>query len=262
MEWLVEPEQLIEVLSPASLDLDGTSAQVCVLGCGRSRLSMLLLNMYKSVVSIDNDPAVIAEMSLQHQDLEWREADVTKPFAPPGTYDLCVDKSTLDAIMCSNVHVVNLLSEVHAALADNGIYFIVSLHPTSFLQSFLSVPGLGFEVMVSLSPPRPELLVAYILRRCGKQTSRDAILKHQLAIMDIHFRQQNSMLTPQRRVDVAQAFGCRHSLTLREAYCALFTDLERSEYSFEYFLSDASTMYEREDRMSLDQAFAFLEKMQ
>ena len=78
-----------------------------IAGCGTSRLGLALHERYSygHITSVDNDPAIIAQMAARNADkpsMKWIEADLTKPFAPASSFDMCVDKSTLDAMMGSN----------------------------------------------------------------------------------------------------------------------------------------------------------------
>ena len=54
---------------------------------------------YKSQVSIDFSPVVIEQMKARHPDLDWRVMDVRKMDFSDSSFDVAIDKATLDAML-------------------------------------------------------------------------------------------------------------------------------------------------------------------
>ena len=55
--------------------------------------------------------------------------DVTEMTYPDKSFDLVIDKSTIDSLMCSDsryINVAKMLYHCHRVLADDGIYFALS----------------------------------------------------------------------------------------------------------------------------------------
>ena len=272
-EWLVDPKELVHLLLSSALGIGETGdveARVCVVGCGRSRLGHALRDQcgYRWISSFDNDANVVADMRARYGKddprMTWIQADITQPFAPKGSFDLCVDKGTLDAVLCAKEAATDLICQVHRVLAERGVYVIVSLHPETFLKPLLSIPAIGFELKCSTIPclsggsPR----TACVLRKKdGSQAPRNIILKHQLAVMNKHFQQDAPLLTPSRRVAIYEAFG-GDVLSLAEAHRRVFTDDERTEYSLDDFCADVNSRIAAEGKMSFQDALEFLEQNQ
>lgn len=79
------------------------SDKILMLGCGNSSLSEdMYHDGYKNIVNIDFSPVVIENMRRKCQDLvnmEWRVMDITKMSFTPSSFDVVVEKATLDALL-------------------------------------------------------------------------------------------------------------------------------------------------------------------
>jgi len=100
--------------------------RVLVVGCGTSTLSASMLQSgYQSIVSIDNDEECIRHLSDQyHADhrLSWIVYDVVEPFRyehnpelTDGSFDIVIDKGTLDAVLVEG-SCATMLLEVYRLL--------------------------------------------------------------------------------------------------------------------------------------------------
>jgi len=80
-----------------------TNDKILILGCGNSSLSEdLYRDGYRNIVNIDFSPVVIDNMSIKCQDLvgmEWKVMDITKMSFEASTFDVVVEKATLDALL-------------------------------------------------------------------------------------------------------------------------------------------------------------------
>lgn len=79
-------------------------------------------------------------------ELVWEVMDVCDMSLPDNTFDLVVDKSTIDALLCGDnsfVQVARMLKETQRVLKPGGVYFVVSYGKPEartfhFEQQFLS----------------------------------------------------------------------------------------------------------------------------
>lgn len=65
----------------------------------------------------------------KYPDMLYQVMDVTAMSYPDESYDLVLDKSTIDALLCSDTPqllVAKMLWEVYRVLRKGGVYFIVS----------------------------------------------------------------------------------------------------------------------------------------
>mmetsp|Transcript_96281 Transcript_96281/g.272158 ORF Transcript_96281/g.272158 Transcript_96281/m.272158 type:complete len:359 (-) Transcript_96281:144-1220(-) len=255
--------------------------RVLVVGCGTSGLSAELWDSgRRQVHSIDVDEAVIAEMRDSHQGrhgLTWQVLDITTGDGlDPGTFDLAVDKGTLDYIICGGAEgVADALRAVHAALTEHGVLLLVSIHPLELLRPLFATDscGLGFEVLRGWSlsstasgatdaTDRPTGAIA--LRRAASSRSRQEAIAQVVAVLDAHFGGACPLLTAEREIALRRAFVAgagsggtlagdrcddngggkslsddRLWLPIEAAHSAMFPLAEeQAEYPLELFLED------------------------
>lgn len=178
-EWLTSPSSLdayIELaLGGSHASDEGQSAEnvtprrqgkrVLHVGSGSSLLGERLLENtsfgVEHVVNVDCDDETLSRMEkrwLQEHGagdelrdrLDFAMVDMSKdaiPGYPNGSFDLIVDKSTLDCTLCSDRATAGLLTEVHRLLAPDGVYMIVSFHHIDLLRPLLEqCPGVDWKV--------------------------------------------------------------------------------------------------------------------
>eukprot|EP01095_Lingulamoeba_sp_RSL-Kostka_P004061 TRINITY_DN15150_c0_g1_i1.p1 TRINITY_DN15150_c0_g1~~TRINITY_DN15150_c0_g1_i1.p1 ORF type:complete len:293 (-),score=69.07 TRINITY_DN15150_c0_g1_i1:131-1009(-) len=87
---------------------------ILIAGCGNSTFNIDLYNNgYKNVVGIDISLTVIKQMKLIYPHLTWFKMDAVNLDFQPNTFNVCIDKGTLDAILCSSFYAgKNVVSEV------------------------------------------------------------------------------------------------------------------------------------------------------
>ncbi|TFK51876.1 S-adenosyl-L-methionine-dependent methyltransferase [Heliocybe sulcata] len=82
------------------------SSRILMLGCGNSRLSEQMYDDgYKNIVNIDYSSVVIQQMRERHAavrpEMEWYEMDVRALTFDTNSFDVAIDKGTMDAMMTS-----------------------------------------------------------------------------------------------------------------------------------------------------------------
>ena len=218
-----------------------------------------------------------------------------------GYFDVIIDKSTLDCLLCSEHAASGLLTHVYRLLAVSGTYLLVSFHDVDFLRPLLDLPGAEWDVEHSVMTRQVEDLVSTnrghhrmskqdarkptsvssddtdtsgrplnvfrCRKRSGNRLDFDTVHEHILATNDHWFKSENPIMTSRRLQDLQRSFGHKETLNLPEAYAALFTEAERDNLSYDLFLEDwnaytGSKPEIEKDYISLTTAVAFLEEMQ
>ncbi|KAL0217494.1 hypothetical protein RCL1_008075 [Eukaryota sp. TZLM3-RCL] len=146
-DWYITYVNLKEALEPFLRE----DSKILVVGCGNSRLShQLYEDGFKHVTSIDIADVVIEQMSNKYNqtapELEWLVMDICKLDFPSETFDIVIDKGTIDALLCGQDSfdtVYRAHREIHRVLKpDSGVYINISYgHSHSRLIHFTK-PGL------------------------------------------------------------------------------------------------------------------------
>lgn len=162
MEWLTSSESLSKFLNPSFLfghDRNNDEASyysALDMGCGSSSVGLNLARskQYSYVLNVDNDPEVICTMKRRAEDTDLRnfECDYLmidlndERACRAGLYckvhedrkfDLVIDKSTLDCLLCSDsAH--RLLVETYGCLREGrGVYCLISFHSKDLIMDIL-----------------------------------------------------------------------------------------------------------------------------
>ena len=133
-DWLLGFEDVEMCFEESYLGFD-KHARILVSGCGTSRLSERLYDEgFLNISNTDNLREVIEHMQARNKDrkkMKWLLADMTQPNFLPASFDVVLDKGTLDAMLGQydlNA-IVDMLCETHAAMVNGGVNVIISLHP-------------------------------------------------------------------------------------------------------------------------------------
>ncbi|XP_075058532.1 EEF1A lysine methyltransferase 4 [Mixophyes fleayi] len=158
-----------------------------VLGCGTSSLSVDLHKEGVSpLVSIDYSPVCIMEMEQRNAgvpDMSWMVMDARQLQFPDGTFDLVIEKGTLDAMMVDEKDpwtvtqatanlVDEVLSEVSRVLAPNGCFISITFSPPHFRTRHYAQPQYDWSVSCD-SYGRDFHYFLYTMRKGGQLTSCD-----------------------------------------------------------------------------------------
>lgn len=102
-------------------------------GCGNSRLTEdMFEDGYTSITNIDISRVCIEQMVERYKDkptLQWQQMNCCALDFPDETFDVVVDKGTLDSVLCgegSTANTAKMCSEVSRVLKPNGVFLIVS----------------------------------------------------------------------------------------------------------------------------------------
>ena len=151
-DWLETYETLKTIMN--DFGFDKSKIKTLMLGCGNAEISYdMYEDGYKNIENIDISKQVINQMSNKYSStsMSWKVMDVRKMKYENNTFDLIVDKSTIDAILCGDSSFVNvaiMINEVQRVLKVGGIYMIISYgHPENRVFH-LERENLGFDLSV------------------------------------------------------------------------------------------------------------------
>eukprot|EP00831_Metopus_contortus_P050327 TRINITY_DN4233_c0_g1_i4.p1 TRINITY_DN4233_c0_g1~~TRINITY_DN4233_c0_g1_i4.p1 ORF type:complete len:202 (-),score=33.87 TRINITY_DN4233_c0_g1_i4:121-726(-) len=119
--------------------------QILNVGCGSSRLSE---EMYKEgfqhITNVDISPTVIKQLHERYKEesatMKFQVMDVRKLEFNAGTFDVVIDKGTLDCILCGEGSKASsdlMLREVYKVLSPSGIYICISYGVPTFREPIL-----------------------------------------------------------------------------------------------------------------------------
>lgn len=108
--------------------------QILMLGCGNSKLSEDMYDFgYHNILNIDISTVVIDQMKERNQEqrpfMTWKVMDALDMKVKPGSIDVVIDKSTIDAILCGEMSFYNtaiMMKEIQRVLKVGGVYLAVS----------------------------------------------------------------------------------------------------------------------------------------
>ena len=130
-DWLENYATLKDIIS--SLNIPKDTGRILNLGCGNSEFSEnMYCDGYKNINNIDISKNVIKAMSQRNKDKEgmtYEVMDVRNLKYEDNCFDLAVDKSTIDALLCGDnafINVAKMIKEVQRVLKVGGYYMIVS----------------------------------------------------------------------------------------------------------------------------------------
>ena len=186
-DWLTSAASLESILCPM-LCSESTN-QVLHVGCGSSTLGELLIEDTRynvsRVVNVDCDTETLQRMeqrwkhkvdqsrstnnTLVEEAMEFVTADFTLPDALRhytehssniSKFDVVLDKSTLDCMLCSDTGAIGLFLETYRCLKeDGGVYLVISFHPSDFILPLLqNLPGAHWDVVCTSIPRQMEQL--------------------------------------------------------------------------------------------------------
>lgn len=137
------------------------------LGCGNSRMAEEMLEDHKNQehTNIDISEVVIRKMVDKYKgrpNMQFIHMDALRMTFPAGSFDVAIDKATLDTILCADNSIDNslrYLQEVYKVLKGNGKYLLVTFAPPDERIPYLRRTGLNWRVD-TFSVPKPSIPTA------------------------------------------------------------------------------------------------------
>lgn len=130
-DWLENYSTLKDII--ANLNINKESGRILNLGCGNSEFSENMYDDgYHNIKNIDISTNVINLMSERCKDrkeMTYEVMDVRDIKYESNTFDLAIDKSTIDALLCGEdafINVAKMIKEVQRVLKVGGYYMIIS----------------------------------------------------------------------------------------------------------------------------------------
>ena len=135
-EWLLDYRALAPALAPLLARL-GTGARILQLGCGNSGLALDLHTAgYTEVTNIDISPVCVANMRARHPELTFLEMDMASMAFPDHSFDLVVEKATVDSVLVDappwelaspgHLLAIRTLREVKRVLRPHGTFLSIT----------------------------------------------------------------------------------------------------------------------------------------
>ncbi|KAF7309177.1 Methyltransf-25 domain-containing protein [Mycena kentingensis (nom. inval.)] len=138
-------------------------ARILMLGCGNSTLSQDMYDDgYRNIVNVDYSSVVIEQMRSRNAekrpDMEWIEMDVRDLKFPDASFDVAVDKGTMDAMMTAKGDVWDppqrVLDDCNAEVDETirvlkkpfGVFIYLTFGQPHFRRRYLTRPETKLEV--------------------------------------------------------------------------------------------------------------------
>jgi len=159
---------------------------ICKLGCGNSQLSVELHKAgYTNMVNIDISSVCVANMKEEYPELSFLEMDMTRLSFPDNSFDLVVEKATLDSLLVDAKSPWNLnspghtlvskaLREVKRVLKPSGLFLSITFSQPHHRVPLLAQPGLNWSVIVDKLPGAFDYYIL-TMKEGGEEGSREAL---------------------------------------------------------------------------------------
>ncbi|KAH8111040.1 S-adenosyl-L-methionine-dependent methyltransferase [Phellopilus nigrolimitatus] len=139
------------------------SSRILMLGCGNSKLSEEMYDDgYHNIVNVDYSSVVIEQMKERHQEsrpsMKWHEMDVRQLSFEDSTFDVTIDKGTMDAMMTSKgdvwdppEHVIDACTKevnevIRVLKKGSSVFLYITFGQPHFRKRFLTRQDTRLEV--------------------------------------------------------------------------------------------------------------------
>ena len=153
IDWLENYSALKDIIY--SLNIPKETGQILNLGCGNSEFAEnMYCDGYKNIKNIDISHNVIKIMAERNKDKEgmtYEVMDVRDLKYEDNSFDLAVDKSTIDALLCGEdafINVAKMIKEVQRVLKVGGYYMIVSYGTPEYRMLHLNRKFEKFKIQI------------------------------------------------------------------------------------------------------------------
>lgn len=111
----------------------GKAPKLLMFGCGNSDMSEKMYDGgFEDIVNIDVSEAVMDRMRAKHETarpkMTWLQMDASKLTFADGTFDVTLDKGTLDAIEQNRPLTLGAIKEAHRTLKPGGLFISVTFN--------------------------------------------------------------------------------------------------------------------------------------
>ncbi|KJA28183.1 hypothetical protein HYPSUDRAFT_156631 [Hypholoma sublateritium FD-334 SS-4] len=158
-DWFKSYADLAEILHVL---IPEKSAKILMLGCGNSRLSEdLWEDGYRNIVNTDYSGILIEQMKNRHSvvrpEMEWHEMDVRDLSLDDESFDVAIDKGTMDAMMTAKGDVwdppqkvlddcTKEVDETLRVLRKGGVFIYLTFGQPHFRRRYLQKEGTTLEI--------------------------------------------------------------------------------------------------------------------
>lgn len=125
-DWFVGYEALKDIIQP----LAKPEQRILVIGAGNSRLSAQMYDGgFQNITNIDISEVVINQMKARFKEMdrmEWVRMDVLKMDFPDASFDLVIDKGTIDSLLCgsNSFHNVYQMNKQISRVMKKGAHLV------------------------------------------------------------------------------------------------------------------------------------------
>merc|ERR1712216_892738 len=124
--------------------------KVLMVGAGNSRLSEELYdNQVKYITNIDISEVCVNHMKAKHEDkqeMQWQMMDARKLEFSEGTFDVVIDKGTMDSVLCK---------EGSRVLKPGGTYIVISYGQPDYRLNYFDKPEYNWDIKPAQSVAKP-----------------------------------------------------------------------------------------------------------
>ncbi|KAI0773299.1 S-adenosyl-L-methionine-dependent methyltransferase [Trametes elegans] len=158
-DWFKSYNDIAEIIREVIPD---RSSRILMLGCGNSTLSQDMYDDgYKNIVNTDYSGILIDKMRHKHQEtrpeMEWYEMDIRDLKFENDSFDVAIDKGTMDAMMTAKADVWDPpeevvqncnreVDEVLRVLRKGGVFIYLTFGQPHFRRRYLDRPGTTLEI--------------------------------------------------------------------------------------------------------------------
>ncbi|KAI0352160.1 S-adenosyl-L-methionine-dependent methyltransferase [Trametes cingulata] len=158
-DWFKSYSDIAEIIRELVPD---KSSRILMLGCGNSTLSQDMYDDgYKNIVNTDYSGILIEKMRHKHAEsrpeMEWHEMDIRELKFEDNSFDVAIDKGTMDAMMTAKADVWDPpegvvqncnreVDEVLRVLRKGGIFVYLTFGQPHFRRRYLDRPGTTLEI--------------------------------------------------------------------------------------------------------------------
>ncbi|KAI0738534.1 S-adenosyl-L-methionine-dependent methyltransferase [Daedaleopsis nitida] len=158
-DWFKSYSDVAEIMREIVPD---KSSRILMLGCGNSTLSQDMYDDgYKNIVNTDYSAILIEKMRHKHEqstpEMEWYEMDIRDLKFDGNSFDVAIDKGTMDAMMTAKADVWDPpeevvqncnreVDEVLRVLRKGGVFVYLTFGQPHFRRRYLDRPGTTLEI--------------------------------------------------------------------------------------------------------------------